>query len=168
MKRKGLILCFIVTILVSGLLTRDGLALMERMSLEELTTQADLIIAGKVEKVESRMEGSAIFTYVSVKPTEEPIKGKKTEEVTIRLLGGEVGEIGLYVSDTPKFSEQETIIVFLKDKGNYKIVPGLIQGKFTVQDGTILGNDLSEGDFKKKIKSFVETEESNLNPEDEK
>lgn len=85
-------------------------------------------------------DGSTIVTRATV-VLSEVIKGEvNSNTVTVEYQGGEVGEIGLKVSDAPTLTKGEDVILFLKpDKetrvGLIRSIVGRAQGKYTI------GND---------------------------
>lgn len=132
---------FLFSILIISLfllfLAASGWTLMISLSTEDLTQEAENIIVGKVVKKECRYdeEGKRIYTYVTIS-VEEDLKGKTGgKEITVRHLGGEVGEIGLWVEDTPSFEEDEEVLLFLKKgkKPEVREIVGRAQGKFRVK-----------------------------------
>jgi len=82
------------------------------LSPAELQAGADLIVSGTVSAMKSQWDETHSLIYtdvtVSVSGTE---KGQAGNEVTVRLPGGEVDEIGMGVSDMPRFTlgEQTTL-----------------------------------------------------------
>lgn len=161
------ILCSVlILILLTEFLAPQSSALMVRKSLEELTSQADSILIGKVEKIESRWneEKTLIYTYVtiSVKEHTKALSGMaEVKEVIVRVRGGEVGDIGLRVSDTPQFREGEEVLLFLK-RENMPLfsVTGLFQGKYSIEDGIaknrMLGVEIPLNSFISQIKDTLE------------
>jgi len=134
MKRIWLLSCTIFMLLLAAFVPRPALGLMKKMELSQLTARADLIVVGQVKEIESRWDpGETIFTYVTI-GVEQSEKGSSGAEVTLRFPGGEVGEIGLWVSDSPVFQKGEKVKLFLKGKEIYDIV-GLYQGKRPVTEG---------------------------------
>lgn len=134
MKRIWLLSCMIFVLLLAAFVPQQALGLMEKMDPSQLTARADLIVVGQVKGMESRWDpGETIFTYVTI-AVEQSEKGSSGAEVTLRFPGGEVGEIGLRVSDSPVFQKGEKVKVFLKGKETYDIV-GLYQGKHTITEG---------------------------------
>jgi hypothetical protein len=93
-----------------------------------LADKASHIVVGKVENIESRLDKatSAIYTYVQFH-VEECLKGKiNGDNILIKYKGGEIGNLGLWVSDQPHFLLNEEVKVFLKPEKT---------GEFTVVDG---------------------------------
>jgi hypothetical protein len=125
-------------------------ALMLGISTDELTRNAELVVSGKVETVESSWttDGRSIVTRAVV-AINETVKGQpEAERVVVEYEGGEVGAVGLKVSDVSPFVKGSDVILFLKDSTSraplstqgatqkvYHLV-GKSQGKYTVgEDG---------------------------------
>ena len=83
------------------------------------------------------------------------MKGTVGPEVTFRIAGGEVGDIGMRTSTHPTFRIGERVIVFLHTEGSTARLFGLQQGKFTVSDGTVTqdGQEMPVPDFKAAIRA---------------
>jgi hypothetical protein len=133
------ILCFFAI----GLFTSQAGAFMTGLSTEELTRSSDAVIVGGVEDVESHwnQDGTSIFTTASV-VVEEVVRGVVIQQiVTVEYEGGEIGEIGLKVSDVAPLTRGERVLLFLqsgkgkRDGSVYHIV-GKAQGKYLIgEDG---------------------------------
>jgi hypothetical protein len=90
--------------------------------------KASYVLVGKVENIESHWdeESGSIYTYVKVY-VEERIKGSIQDEyVVIKHKGGEVGNIGLWVSGEPCFLLGEKVEVYLKleETGEFTVIDG--------------------------------------------
>jgi len=120
-------------------LSTSSFAIMKGLSTDELTKASDIVISGEVENTESQWnkDGKTIFTtaYITVS---DVIKGVTTQrKIAIEYEGGEVGEIGLRVSDQTALVKGEKVILFLKsgkshrDGNTYNIV-GHGQGKYVI------------------------------------
>ena len=147
---------FLLWVLVIGIFIistpRNSLASMRKIELPELTLRSEVIVSGNVTNIESRL-ADGIFTYVTIS-VEQIIKGSiLSSHILLRLPGGEVGEITLTASDVPKFTVGESIIVFLKADGAYYNLWGLYQGKYTVQENTVLENNQPLDVFIQEIKA---------------
>ena len=129
---------------------------MIKLSLEQLTMEANTIVLGTVTSQTSawNAEHTAIYTDVTVE-VEEVIKGLSVTEVTFRIAGGIVGEIGMRTSNDPEFQDGERVIVFLNTDGVPARVVGLHQGKYTVRDGTVRrdGQTIAVADFINAIRA---------------
>jgi len=118
------------------------LALMIGLSIEDLTRASQTVIIGEVEDVKSQWneDGSSIVTRATVLVS-EAVKGKvRDSRVTVEYKGGEVGDVGMRVSDTPSLRKGENVILFLKpDKetraGLIRSIVGRAQGMYSI------GND---------------------------
>ena len=125
-------------------------ATMVKLSLEDLTFGSEAIILGEIEDIQCHwnMDQSAILTIVMLK-IHERLKGNLPyDHIFIQYPGGEIGDLGLRVSDTPEFQSTEKVLVFLnaikdiKDLKNSLIVAlnfipsyevfGSAQGKYSI------------------------------------
>lgn len=125
-------------------------AIIEEKSLGQLTEEADSIIIGTVESIESYWENGRIFTDVSIS-TSSNLKGANHRDITVKIPGGTVGTISAAVSDTPVFENNAKVIVFL-DNSRFEAdrrfrVTGCYQGKYTIVDGKIKETGVSVNDF---------------------
>jgi len=122
----------------------------QKFTLQELTKKAASIVVGTVVDGTSSWDASKkeIYTYYTISVS-QPVKGSKNgETITIRQLGGTVGNIASIVPGMPSFKKGEEVVLFLtqKDAAGYPWVMGLQQGKYSVveQDGLkMVRNDLS-------------------------
>jgi hypothetical protein len=107
--------------------------------LEKMVEASDRIVVGKVLGLESKWDknGTLIWTYVTLS-CQQIIKGPVSEnQITIRVMGGKVGEVGVHVSHVPIFRKGETALVFLQEneKGLFDVL-NWREGKYTfAQDG---------------------------------
>jgi hypothetical protein len=140
-------------------------ALMTKATVAELTAGSTDIVRGRVQTVVSQWENGAktIATYASIS-VEERLKGDGPDVVTVRVPGGQVGDVGLWVEDTPVFAEGQEVIIFLEatDDLSFMQVRGDFQGEFTVEDGKVFGSGLPLVDFVRMVKSIVQTQEKEL------
>ncbi|MEJ2697352.1 MAG: hypothetical protein P8013_11965 [Candidatus Sulfobium sp.] len=119
-------------------------AVMVGLSTEELTKNADLVVKGKVESVKSVWDedGKRIVTRVTIAGPSVIRGASDRGRIIIEYPGGEVGGIGMKVSDVDPLQEGEEVILFLKagrtvkDGRIYHLV-GKAQGKYTVGDDGI-------------------------------
>ena len=166
MKIYSILHSVLIFLLLTEFFAPQASALMVRKSIEELTSQADSILIGKVKKIESQWneEKTLIYTYVtiSVKQHTKTLSGVgEVQEIIVKVPGGEVGDIGLKVSDSPQFREGEEVFLFLKmEKLPLFSVAGLFQGKYTIEEGRvknrILGLEVPLDSFISQIKGILE------------
>jgi hypothetical protein len=142
-----------------SLLPGIGRAAMIKLSLEQLIAQADIIVQGIVVYQESAWndQHTAIYTDVTL-AVEGAVKGLPGLEVTFRVAGGIVGDIGMRTSNDPVFQVGEQVLVFLDTKGAMASVVGLRQGKYTVTGGTITrnGQTMAVDDFVSAIRAAAQ------------
>lgn len=123
-------------------------AMMKGLSTEELTNASDIVVLGNVDKVKSQWskDRKTIFTSAEI-IVKDFIKGKKGKTFPVKIKveyeGGEVGKIGLMVSDQTELKKGENVLLFLKagksklDGLAYNLV-GKNQGKYIVTaDGIV-------------------------------
>ncbi|MFH1224060.1 MAG: hypothetical protein V1647_06960 [Pseudomonadota bacterium] len=117
---------------------------------DELIQRAEYVIAGHVQKIETRLEKSNTpFQYITIKTTriykqndENPLL--QNEEITIRQIGGEVFGITLEVDGLPKFVENEDVVICLEQAANGLFyVIGNAQGMYHVASNELI-NDTTD------------------------
>ncbi|MDZ4132050.1 MAG: matrixin family metalloprotease, partial [Dethiobacteria bacterium] len=174
--RKYSIVISLVTILLViaatlGIGNGNAQAVMLKMSLDDLTTEADSIVIGTVESAVSRWneDRSAIYTTVTVL-VEDDIKGGNSQNsVTIIVPGGEVDGITQTVSDTPAFETGEQAFFFLSDlpttvlprrqfSPKFYELQGNFQGKLIIEDDSVEGLPL--GLFEEELQSILDEGEA--------
>jgi hypothetical protein len=159
----------LAVILLLLILPGQAYALMVKLSLEELTLEADSIITGTVIDTESQWDASGgnIFTTVKIAVTDN-IKGSdEPEYISIIIPGGQVGGITQIVSDTPHFEPGQEALLFLNQLPWYNLnlgstVPrffemcGNFQGKLKIE-GNRAGGFFKE-ELEEELSSFLEGE----------
>jgi hypothetical protein len=154
---------FVLLLFILFTATHIVSASMLKISVEDLTKEADVIVIGDIKDVESRWNlwRTMVYTYSTVS-VEKYIKGTGSEKLIIITEGGAVGELGVWVEDTPVFTKNETVLVFLKKAGREFSVAGLVQGKYIVENGEV--RDIS--DEKVSLKDFLRRVEDAISPQD--
>jgi hypothetical protein len=165
MRTNSIILAlFIFPILLIPLtgLFNPGLAQSHEISVEKVALSSEMIVVGKVNKkqCEWNEDKTRILTKVSI-DVDEYVKGERAEqEITIMHWGGEIDGIGELYTHTPRFTENENVLLFVKkDKEeNLRVCHGS-EGKFRIQEDTTLKfkrvNNKSLDDLKAEIKAFI-------------
>ena len=107
----------------------------QKLSFDRLIGEADFIVLGRVEELNSQQAGDrgSMITVVTVS-IEKQFKGPRLSSVTIEQPGGSMGDIAQGVPGLPEFFSGEDVVLFLKRQrgGTFKIVGGK-QGKFTAK-----------------------------------
>jgi len=116
--------------------------LMVPLTLDALTDEADLIVTGRVQRLQSCIINRDIATLVSIAP-ESLLKERLQQPlgagfVTITVPGGTFGGYRLAVGTSPDFTVGEHVVAFLTDIPGHGLMPaGGFQGKLTIgDDGT--------------------------------
>src|SRR5659263_111234 len=126
---------FVLLLFILFAATPVVLALMAKMSVEDLTKEADVIVIGDIKEVESRwsLGRTPINTYVTLS-VEKYIKGGEGQEtLTIITQGGNKWGFTVWVEDAPDFTKNEKVLVFLKKAGREFSVVGWVHGKYIVE-----------------------------------
>ncbi|MHA2100936.1 MAG: hypothetical protein ACW99A_19865 [Candidatus Kariarchaeaceae archaeon] len=129
-----------------------------------LTKGADVILTGKVtQQAASWNENKTrIYTRATIQ-VDEYIKGNSAgSTVTVKYLGGEVGEIGEMYSHMPRFEDNEEVLVFLKKdekSSEFKVFNGE-NGKISVIEDPQTGDKVTTSNvrissLKTQIKSYI-------------
>jgi hypothetical protein len=108
-----------------------------KLDVDALTARSEQIVRGHVVGMEPRLEGGRVSTYVTLRVAER-YKGTGGDEVTLRRLGGRVGDVATHVAGATPFTPGEHVLVFLERpaaKDAPLVVTGMRQGKFSVRQG---------------------------------
>lgn len=106
-------------------------------SAEQLAAFADLVVLGRVERVEPGIDPDtrAIYTYVTV-AIDQVLKGPATpDRIIVKQLGGELDGVGLLVVDQPAFAAGEQVLLYLevRPRDGTLYTSALWQGKWTLE-----------------------------------
>ena len=152
-------LVFAASIAFTILLVSMGSALMVEISLDDLVRESQSVLTGNVKAIRCAWneEKTEIYTYVTISVSDRVKGGDGQKEIILRHLGGEVGEIGMGVSDAPKFEQGQDVLVFLgppDDEGVSEVV-GACQGKYTIESGQVLEKKVALTDFLSMVKAVL-------------
>ena len=147
MKSKRILTVMFLCLAFVYFLPSQASATMMGLSTEELTRASAVVISGEVEEVESHWssDGKSIFTSASV-TVKSVIRGKLDQKkIVVEHEGGEIGNIGMRVSDVSPLKKGEKLILFLESgkskkgerNGDIHNIVGCAQGKYAIgDDGT--------------------------------
>ncbi len=142
---KSFLFCCLIGLLLIVILPKDySWGAMIAYSTEELTNKSQSIIIGTVLNINSywNEDKTLIFTNTLIQ-VKEFIKGGFHENpITVKHIGGTIGDLALKVSDTPNFQLNDEVMLFLNDdpeSANIKILMARTQGKYS-----ILENELTQ------------------------
>lgn len=130
-KRLGivtLLLCLCVGIRASDIL---------EVSFDELVTNAELIVEGRVVNVEARQDTQTpfIWTHISVEILEVIAGEVGSSRVELAFLGGSIGERALNVEGMTMLEQGERGVFFIESVSRQQVHPllGWEQGHFRVE-----------------------------------
>jgi hypothetical protein len=119
---------------------------LERMSLAKMVQTAPLIIRARCLANSTAWDAGEIWTFTSF-AIEETWKGAPpgaAAQITVRLLGGSVGNLTSTVSAVPRFHHGEEVILFLEPtpRGDFSIV-SWVQGTFRVRRDPLTSEEIA-------------------------
>lgn len=103
-------------------------------TLEYMTGFSDAVIIGSVVSLDSYWDDQKIFTDVEVE-VEEFVKNAHDEagtRLTLKVLGGAVGDTRFEVDNSPRFTVGEKVMVFLKKASEAYVPYGLSYGVYQI------------------------------------
>src|SRR5271169_4404639 len=118
---------------------------LERMSVAKMTQSAQLVVRAQCLGNSSGWDGGEIWTFTSFE-VKDSWKGAPTgaaQQLTVRLLGGSVGNLNSTVSGVPRFRPGEEVVLFLQSttRGDYSIV-SWVQGTFRIRRDARSGTEI--------------------------
>lgn len=111
----------------------------------ELVTEATQIVRVRITEVSTRWDdsqhGRVIHTYVQGE-TIRTLKGANQEKISLRLLGGQVGNTSMEVADMPAFEVGQTYILFIAGNGEaFCPLVGIMHGTYPVLTDNNTGSE---------------------------
>src|SRR6266850_1688837 len=135
-------LCVVSILLTLSIAWSGAWALTPEGRLQESGRSATSIVQGRVVKLRyaRNADESLIYTWVTLR-VQRAIKGAvSAHHVRFRVMGGHIGDLGLYVPEAPTFARGEEAMVLLSpDEEGLSSVHGWRQGKFSIRDGVVQG-----------------------------
>src|SRR5271168_4135277 len=130
-----IVIVVLLATLHAGTATTAVATTLERMSIAKMTQRAQLVVRAQCLGNSVAWDGGEIWTFTSFE-VEDSWKGAPTgaaQQVTVRLLGGSVGNLTSTVSGVPRFRPGEEVILFLQPtaRGDFPIV-SWVQGTFRI------------------------------------
>ena len=123
----------------------SGTTLM-RMSLAQISQTAQVIVRARCIGNSTRWDAGEIWTFTSF-DIEETWSGSAPAQISVRLLGGRVGNLTSTVSGVPRFSPGEEVVLFLETtaRGDFSIV-SWEQGTFRIRRDVRTGDEVAVQD----------------------
>lgn len=139
MARRNITIAIFLAALQGAAALSASATTLERMSVAKMTQVAQLVVRARCVTNSSAWHDGEIWTFTSF-TVEDAWKGAPSgaaQRLTVRLLGGSVGNLSSTVSGVPRFRPGEEVILFLQPtaRGDYSIV-SWVQGTFRIhRDG---------------------------------
>jgi hypothetical protein len=105
---------------------------LKRMSVADLSRAAHTIVRARCVATSTGWDSGEIWTFTTLE-VEEVWKGSVPTRITVRLIGGEAGNLKSTVSGVPRFGRGEELVLFLErtGAGDFSIV-SWVQGTFRI------------------------------------
>jgi hypothetical protein len=135
-----------------------------RMSIEQMARSAQFVVRAHCVANSVAWDAGEIWTFTTFAVDEKwkgPDAVNPNSYVSVRLLGGTVGNLTSTVSGVPRFASGEEVVLFLERtaRGDFSIVSWM-QGTFRVRRDTRTGADIAIQDaasfetFEPSIRQF--------------
>ena len=130
--------CAAVLLAADGAATATTLA---RMSVAQMSQTARLIVRARCLDNRTGWDAGEIWTLASFE-VQEMWRGSASARITVRLLGGRVGNLTSSVSGVPRFRPGEEVVLFLEPtpRGDFAVV-SWEQGTFRIHRDAATGQD---------------------------
>ncbi len=118
---------------------------LERLSLAKMAQTAPLIVRARCLANSTAWDAGEIWTFTSfaIEETWKGVPPGAAAQLTVRLLGGSVGDLTSTVSGVPRFHPGEQVILFLEPtpRGDFSIV-SWVQGTFRIHRDARTGDEI--------------------------
>lgn len=137
-----------------------------RSSFRQLARHAELIAFGRCQTAESSWDDTHRFIITTIRfQPRRTFKGTAVDSLTVKVLGGEVGDQGMAASHSATMGTGEEAVLFLQRSrfGNYFVVTGGTDGKLPVARNTrserpLIRGTLSLDDFSNLLEGLTEAQ----------
>jgi len=113
-----------------------------QVSLKEVVDLCTDVCVGLVDRLEAERDpwSGMIYTLATIRVEECTLGAVQDSELTVKTLGGEVGDIGVFVPGAAVLEEGEEVLLFLVDdgEGSYRVIHGAM-GKYTITEDPFTG-----------------------------
>jgi len=109
-------------------------SLVRGFTLEQLGREAESVVLGRVTRSESFWNESRekIYTHHHIR-VERTFKGPAGDLVTVRQMGGTVGDTTLTIAGDARLAPDERVLLVLRNHDGFSTLVGMAQGKWTVR-----------------------------------
>jgi hypothetical protein len=128
-------------LLVLGLSLHLSATTIPYKSFDDLVKEADAVVSGRVAQVESKYgPDKEIFTFVTLDNVEALAGTYAGPTLTLRLMGGQVGNDVSQIVGSPSFQTDDRVVLFVQGNGRYMVpLVGWTQGVFRVEQDAATG-----------------------------
>jgi MYXO-CTERM domain-containing protein len=133
-RRRSAIFSLAIVLLYGG---AANATVVRAVSMDQLVANAPVVFEGKVLRSDPRLERGLVFTYHQVEVSRCHRGACSNNLVTVRTLGGEVGDVGVKVEGMPVLKKGEQVLLFGRSIAAAKSIQilGFSQGLFRVEKG---------------------------------
>jgi hypothetical protein len=112
-----------------------------RMSVAQMSHAAHAIVRARCVENSVGWDAGEIWTFTSFE-VQEVWQGSAPARITVRLLGGRVGNLTSSVAGVPRFRSGEEVVLFLErtPRGDFSVV-SWEQGTFRIRRETVTGSE---------------------------
>ena len=146
--------------------------LVPRLTLEELSKQADRIVQGRItaSRVSWGPENRLLWTHYELN-VENSLKGPRETRMTISVPGGVLGTKVMKIAGTPRFLPGDHVVLFLYrtpvgywstlgfSQGCFKIIGRMVDRDLTglefAQHGASDASGMGLGEFSRRVRAIV-------------
>jgi hypothetical protein len=117
---------------ILGFCSAAAATTLQRMSVADMSRAAHTIVRTRCITNSTRWDAGEIWTFTTF-DVEETWKGSAPARITVRLLGGEAGNLKSTVSGVPRFVPGEELVLFLERTSaeDFSVV-SWVQGTFRI------------------------------------
>ena len=141
---------FIAVLLLTAVVSAS---LIENVTIEQMTREADHVIIGTVQNKVSRWEGDQIVTDIEMVIV-EVLSGNAVQRLQVTYPGGEIGEVGLSVSGITIPEIGDKLLTFVKDGDKTMSLLYGNHGQFLIDGDAAYRAGILVGDSSGKPEAF--------------
>ncbi len=113
----------LLAIIVLTIQVNTAATTLAQMSIEQMARKAPLIVRARCIRNSTAWDAGEIWTFTNFE-VEEAWRGTAPAAITVRLLGGRMGNLTSSVSGVPRFQPNEEVVLFLEPtpRGDYSVM----------------------------------------------
>ena len=105
-----------------------------KASLEELTVESNRVVVGRIIDIDYQWQNEARKTIETVLTiaVESYVKGEGAFVITVKQLGGKMGDLAMEIPGTPQFDVGDEIVFFLVEHQGSNWIHSIALGAFSI------------------------------------